>query len=83
MVLNQRMENPVSNRPTFADCSCFNLRRAACVLRFSKNTGHYGAILMHWFHIGTSSSGCIDIQYASKSSSNAGFFARFHGCSGK
>ena len=29
MMLNQRMENPVPNRPTFADCSCFNLRRAA------------------------------------------------------
>lgn len=28
-MLNQRMENPVSNRPAFADCSCFNLRRAA------------------------------------------------------
>jgi len=26
---NQQMEIPVSNRANFADCSCFNLRRAA------------------------------------------------------
>ena len=28
-MLNQRMENPVPNRPNFGDCGCFNLRRAA------------------------------------------------------
>jgi DNA-binding MarR family transcriptional regulator len=28
-MLNQRMEPPVPNKPNFADCSCFNLRRAA------------------------------------------------------